>query len=93
MTTLSTDISVQPPKNTYMRIAPRSGLAHEYQVHDLIGVIDSDYRGPIKGLLHNLRTKDVNITHGQHIAQMICEKAVIPEIEVTTTLNDTSCGD
>ena len=63
MTTLSTDISIEPPKNTYVRIASRSSLAHKHQVHVLAGVIDADYRGPIKVLLHNLGIKDVNITH------------------------------
>ena len=92
MTTLHTDISIEPPKGTYVRIAPRSGLAHKHQLHVLAGVIDADYRGPINVLLHNLGTTNVTITQGQRIAQMICEKAVIPKIEVNTTLSDTIRG-
>ena len=92
MTTLHTDISIEPPKGTYVRIAPRSGLAHKHQFHVLAGVIDADYRVPINVLLHNLGTTDVTITQGQRIAQMICEKAVIPKIEVNATLSDTIRG-
>ena len=59
MTTLCTDISVKPPTNICVRIAPRSGLAYKHQVNVLAGVIDTDYRGPIKVLLQNLGTTDV----------------------------------
>ena len=32
MATLDTDVSVEPPTGTYIRIAPRSGLANKYQL-------------------------------------------------------------
>ena len=89
MTTLYTNISIEPPKGTCVCIAPRSGLAYKQQLHILVGVIDADYRRPIKVILHNLDTTNVTITHGQHITQMIYEKATISAIEVTTTLHNT----
>ena len=46
----------------------------------LASVIDANYRGPIKVL---------EITHGQRITQIICEKVVIPTITVIDTLTKT----
>ena len=63
MCALETDISLEPPKGTYIRIAPRSGLVYDHQIHILAGVIDADYRGPIKVLLHNLGTNPITINY------------------------------
>ena len=73
MVTLDTDISVDPPKGTYVRISPRSGLAYKNQLDVLAGVIDSDYRGTIKIMLQNPGQEPVTITTGQRIAQTICK--------------------
>ena len=43
-----TGISVQLPKNSYGRVAPRSGLAWKKFIHVGAGVIDEDYRGESK---------------------------------------------
>ena len=48
MVTLEADISIEPPKGTYVRIAPHSGLALKHQLDVLAGVIDTNYRGTIK---------------------------------------------
>jgi dUTP pyrophosphatase len=48
---IETDIKIQLPEGCYGRIAPRSGLALNMSVDVLAGVIDADYRGPIKVLL------------------------------------------
>jgi dUTP pyrophosphatase len=42
-----------PPKGTYIRIAPRSGLAFKHMIQVGAGVIDPDYIGEIKVLLFN----------------------------------------
>ena len=89
MQALDTDISVEPPKDTYIRIAPRCGLANKHQLHVLADVIDADYRETIKVLLQNLGKHDIEITHGQRIAQTIYEMAVIPTIMVIDTLTET----
>ena len=89
MCTMETDICIEPPKGTYVQIAPRSGLVFKRQIHVLAGVIDADYRGSIKVLLQNLGTDDVTIDHKYRIAQMICEKACIPAIDDTTNLSVT----
>ena len=42
---IHTGISVQLPKNSYGRIAPRSGLAWKKFIDVGAGVVDEDYRG------------------------------------------------
>ena len=91
----STDIQIMlPAKNCYGRIAPRSGMA----LHDGIivgaGVIDSDYRGNIGVLLFNLDTKPFIIHKGDRIAQLICERCLITEVEeIKGTVKQTERGE
>jgi len=65
------------PPNTYLRIAPRSGLAAKHGVQVLAGVVDPDYRGEIKVILTSLHT--VELPKGSRVAQFIVEGAHTPE--------------
>ena len=65
---ISTDIIIEIPTNTYGRIASRSGLAFNYGIEVGAGVIDSDYRGEIKILLHNHSDHNFKIKRGDKIA-------------------------
>ena len=87
MKLLETDISIKPPKNIHIRLAPQNGIAHNYQMHVLAGVIDTDYQVLDKVLLQNLGDKSVLIKYGQRIAHMICEKVIIPNMLLTDNLN------
>ena len=89
MATLDTDISIAPPKGTYVPIAPHSGLAHQHKLHALAGVIDADYRSAIKVMLQNMGTDPVTITQGQRIAQLVCKQAQLPSVLVTDQLEAT----
>ena len=75
-----TGISVEIPEGHYGRIAPRSGLAYKHGLDVLAGVIDSSYRGEIGVILINLGDKDVYITHGDRVAQLIVESCRYPEM-------------
>ena len=75
-----TGISVEIPEGHYGRIAPRSGLAYKHGIDVLAGVIDSSYRGEIGVILINLGDKDVYITHGDRVAQLIVESCRYPEM-------------
>jgi len=75
-----TGISVEIPEGHYGRIAPRSGLAYKHGLDVLAGVIDSSYRGEIGVILINLGDKDVYITHGDRVAQLIIESCRHPEM-------------
>ena len=60
--------------NTYIRIAPRSGLAVKYGVDVLAGVVDFGYRGTIGVVIYNTDTnKSFEIKEGDRIAQLIIE--------------------
>ena len=56
------------------RVAPRSGLAAKHSIDVGAGVIDADYRGPVKVLLFNLGETDFAINEGDRIAQLIIER-------------------
>jgi dUTPase len=45
------------------------------------GVVDEDYRGNIGVVLFNHSDKPFNISHGDRIAQLICEKIYYPELQ------------
>lgn len=77
---IATDIAIQLPPNCYGRIAPRSGLALRHFIGVGAGVIDRDYTGNIYVLLFNHSNVDYYIDRGDRIAQLICEKYVVPEL-------------
>lgn len=90
---VSTGISVQIPRGWYGRIAPRSGLAVKYGMDVLAGVIDSDYTGEIKVILHCTKNLLVNLKKGERIAQLIIEKCGEWNIMEVSELENTERGD
>ena len=78
------------PEDTYLRIAPRSGLAVK-GIDVGAGVVDCDYRGEIKVLLINQNKDDFKVNVGDRIAQMIPE-ALAPNVSccIVGEENDTS---
>ena len=67
---IKTDICVQSPPGTYIRIAEKSSLAIT-DIRVCGGVIDPDFSKPIMVLLFNHGTKPFVITEKMKIAQMI----------------------
>lgn len=88
---IRTDLAIQVPEGTYGRIAPRSGLSLQ-GVLVIGGVIDRDYRGNVGIALFNLTNDTVQIAHGARIAQLICERASLSELQVVAVLPETSRG-
>jgi len=76
-----TDIKIALPPGCYGRIAPRSGLAWKNFIDVGAGVIDEDYRGPVKVILFNFGDETFKVTKGMRVAQLICEKIYLPQIE------------
>ena len=87
---IKTDLCVQLPRGTYGRIAPRSGLASKYGIQIGAGVIDYDYTGPVKVLLFNFGKQSFIIESGNRIAQLICEKIVLPALQQVNNFIDAS---
>lgn len=75
---VKTDLRIACPPGTYLRIAPRSGLAYKFGIDVGAGVIDADYRGPVGVILFNFGTDDFTIQRGDRIAQAILEQICIP---------------
>jgi dUTP pyrophosphatase len=83
---VDTGVAIAVPPGTYGRIAPRSGLAVR-GISVGAGVVDADYRGPVKVLLFNHSTSDpLAVEPGDRIAQLVLEAIVVPEVEVLQEL-------
>ena len=89
---VDTDISIAVPAGTYGRVAPRSGLASKHSIDVGAGVIDADYRGPVKVLLFNLSDNDFKVAVGERVAQLIIERIYTPDVVVVEQLEETVRG-
>ncbi|WVR03213.1 hypothetical protein IAU60_000204 [Kwoniella sp. DSM 27419] len=85
-------LSIAVPEGTYGRIAPRSGLAAKHSIDTGAGVIDADYRGPVKVLLFNLGENDFAVSKGDRIAQLILERIIMAPIVEVDDLEATTRG-
>ena|ERR1044071_3709699 len=89
---VDTDISVSLPLGTYGRVAPRSGLSSKYKLDVGAGVVDQDYRGPLRVLLINQSDVDFEVHEGDRIAQLIVEEMRFTEIQQVHELDETIRG-
>ena len=69
-------------------MACKKGLAPANKV----GVIDSDYRGPVTVVLFNHGQEAQTIVHGDRIAQMVITPVLTPAYEEAEDLSDTGRG-
>lgn len=65
-------------------ILPRSGLGHKHGIvlGNLVGLIDSDYQGPLIVSVWNRSQKVLDINPGERIAQMV----FVPIVQVSFNL-------
>lgn len=65
-------------------ILPRSGLGHKKGIvlGNLVGLIDSDYQGPLMVSCWNRGDETFTITPGERIAQLILVPVVAAELEI-----------
>ena len=89
---ISIGISAVAPPGTYIRVAPRSGLAFKHGLSVGAGVVDADYRGGIGVVVLNHTGVAYSVTTGNRIAQLICEQCVLPTVREVTSADDTSRG-
>ncbi|XP_054750921.2 deoxyuridine 5'-triphosphate nucleotidohydrolase-like [Lytechinus pictus] len=90
---IPTGLQIALPEGCYGRIAPRSGLASKHFIDVGAGVIDRDYRGDVYVLLFNFSNADFEVKKGVRIAQLICERILMPTLVETQTLDETSRGE
>lgn len=64
------------------------GLAKFKNLFSLAGVVDEDYRGSVGVVLFNHSDQPFNISRGERIAQLICQRIYYPELqEVEVSIN------
>ncbi|XP_059472891.1 deoxyuridine 5'-triphosphate nucleotidohydrolase [Neocloeon triangulifer] len=89
---VKTDLQVEVPPGCYGRVAPRSGLALKNFIDVGAGVVDADYRGNLGVVLFNHADEEFKVSKGDRIAQLICERCIIPEILEVKSLEETARG-
>ena len=89
-----TGLAMEIPKGCAGLVYARSGLACKKGLApaNKVGVIDSDYRGPVTVVLHNHGSVPQTIAHGERIAQMVITPVLTPVYEAVDDLSDTARG-
>lgn len=89
-----TGLCLEIPSGFEGQVRPRSGLAlrHGVTVANAPGTIDCDYRGELRVILVNLGHESFAIERGARIAQLVIARVERAEVEVVTTLGETSRG-
>ena len=91
---IPTGLAMEIPKGCAGLVYARSGLACKKGLApaNKVGVIDSDYRGPVTVVLHNHGTEAQTVAHGERIAQMVITPVLTPAYEESGELSDTGRG-
>ena len=76
-----------------MAVRSSMGVRNGVCLSNGIGVIDSDYRGPLQVALHNMRGTAYTIQPGDRIAQLMVVPVARPEVELTASLPETARGE
>ena len=89
-----TGIAIALPPGTAGLVTPRSGLAanHGITLLNAPGLIDPNYRGEIKVVVHNAGAEPFTIAKGDRIAQLLLVPFTAPQIEVVAELTETERG-
>ncbi|TBW26893.1 dUTP diphosphatase [Pasteurella multocida] len=76
-------------------ILPRSGLGHKHGIvlGNLVGLIDSDYQGPLMVSLWNRSTEPFKVEVGDRIAQLVFVPVVQAEFNVVSDFAQTERGE
>lgn len=89
---VNTNIAIEMEPGYYAQIAERSGLALKSRLIVGGGVIDSDYRGPIKVILHNASPTPYEVEKNSRIAQLIIHALPRVSFAETKVLSETDRG-
>ena len=85
---------MEVPKGCAGLVYARSGMACKKGLApaNKVGVIDSDYRGPVTVVLYNHGDVAQTIAHGERIAQMVITPVLTPAYMEAESLSDTDRG-
>jgi dUTP pyrophosphatase len=85
---VGTGIAIALPEGIAGLVTPRSGLAIEHGITLLNspGLIDPNYRGEIKVIVHNTGERRYTIEAGDRIAQLLLVPCLTPEVRTVDEL-------
>jgi dUTP pyrophosphatase len=91
---VGTGVAIALPEGVAGLVTPRSGLAieHGLTLLNAPGLIDPNYRGEIKVIVHNTSERRYTVEVGDRIAQLLLVPYWAPELEVVEALPDTERG-
>ena len=89
---IDTGLSFTVPEGTYGQLMPRSSLSCKGLLVGA-GVIDRDYTGNVKVLIHNLNSSDYEIHAGDRVAQLILKKISTPDVLEVESLQESERGE
>ena len=94
-TMIGTGLAFAIPVGLVGLVFARSGLATKKGLApaNKVGVIDSDYRGEVRVVLHNHGTVAQTIENGERIAQLVITPYVTADFILSDELDDTDRGD
>jgi len=90
-----TGLAFEIPFGYEVQVRPRSGLSlkTDLLVVNSPGTIDCDYRGEVKIILGNFGQNDIEIKHGERVAQLVFAPVIQASFEVTNEeLSNTERG-
>jgi dUTP pyrophosphatase len=92
---VKTGLFIELPEKYEAQVRSRSGLALKSGICVLNapGTIDADYRGEIGVILINLSAENVEIHHGDRIAQLVFSKVKQAKWETVEVLSETQRGE
>lgn len=85
---VGTGLHIAIPEGFVGFVKSRSGNAVKKWIEVGAGVIDSDYRGEVKVLLHNHSDEDVTFYYGDRIAQLCIIKITERDVEPVMSLDE-----
>jgi len=85
---VGTGVAIALPEGVAGLVTPRSGLAieHGLTLLNAPGLIDPNYRGEIKVILHNTGERRYTVEAGDRIAQLLLVPYWAPELDVVARL-------
>lgn len=79
---ISTGVAMAIEEGFYGQIEERSGVSIDTPLGKKAGIIDSDYRGEIKVVMHNVSDFPHDINRGDKIAQIVFHRQEVPSVSV-----------
>ena len=88
---VNTGVSLELPRGTYARLAPRSGLMIK-GIEIGPGLVDRDYRGEVRALVINRSGVEFSMTAGDRFCQLVFERIYEGGLVLTPELGETQRG-